>query len=521
MMDDSAFNIKSLIKIILRITKQSPVVLAQDFLIKDVSIISRWRSGKVTPDNHHDLPMIVRFVLEKSNKTQWTAIRNAVESLVRESPIAENLKRDILAQESFNEFLLAALKTSVLPEIARNPSPDGPSEKEDQILLAKEIIISEVFANLSYMDARLHHLQTSDFFDDEFSEKLENIRRSVAPAIERAAASGYKKLITLQYITSLRQAFNDLPIRLEFAQPLMKLQMEAGIKHEHTRSFYDELANLQSKYESLFDWLARAANDREDAGETISCHNEIIKLSMDIIRNNSFILCIKGLMALSSLGTPPSVIDDRLASLTCLEPRKMTDAKEIYENYKSLLSEYEELLRRKAHLTEKLKNLRDKSLDRYGDMNKQLVINPEDPWNIVVAKAISLRQLGRVAEAAAAFSRYGELFGKSDPTAKAYSETAQRFTVRIKYLGVEGGVYIYNAKGDGKGAKSGLNAGDIVTRYNGQVVSNMFDFINAEKDTPPGTHIRLNYLRLQKGGEFRHETAEADGWPLGIEIMPI
>ena len=63
------------------------------------------------------------------------------------------------------------------------------------------------------------------------------------------------------------------------------------------------------------------------------------------------------------------------------------------------------------------KQLRNAKLERYKEINELLKTEPTDSWNEVVVKAISLRQLGRITEAVAAFSRYGEMFSKTDPTA--------------------------------------------------------------------------------------------------------
>lgn len=96
----------------------------------------------------------------------------------------------------------------------------------------------------------------------------------------------------------------------------------------------------------------------------------------------------------------------------------------------------------------------------YETITDQLTIQPTDTQEDVVKKARSLRELGRLDEAVAAFARYGEMFS-ADPTSAQYAQVAQAFTRQIGELGVGGGVYIYGIAEGSVAQAAGLEVGDM------------------------------------------------------------
>jgi tetratricopeptide (TPR) repeat protein len=157
--------------------------------------------------------------------------------------------------------------------------------------------------------------------------------------------------------------------------------------------------------------------------------------------------------------------------------------------------------------------------NRADEADKLLAIQPGDTWEVVVGKAISARQLGKIDAAIAAFARYGEMFKASDPSAEQYSQVAQEFTRQIRSLNVKGGVYIHQLVPNGSAAQGRLAIGDIIIQYNGRPVSTMPEFIAVRDRVPQGKMLEVVYLRLE-GKQFRRYTQMVNN-PMGAGLMPI
>lgn len=177
-----------------------------------------------------------------------------------------------------------------------------------------------------------------------------------------------------------------------------------------------------------------------------------------------------------------------------------------------------EYLRLSQELSKKVSSRFNTSQTLSDEAAKLLAIQPTDPWNVVVGKAISSRQLGRIDEAIAAFARYGEMF-RTDPTAAQYSRIAQELTRQMRSLNLKGGVYIHQIAAGGSAAQKGLAVGDIVISYNGQPISNMPEFVAARDRAPKDKPLEVTYLRLE-GKQFRRYTAIMNH-PMGAGLMPI
>lgn len=108
----SNFELKELLEIIFKVTKKNSKILAHQYLLKDVSIISKWRNNVVLPRDY-DIGRIVDFVNEQSTSSQKLLIRNNIEDLLKKSSIKPDLKDIILGTEDFSEFLKEALSISV------------------------------------------------------------------------------------------------------------------------------------------------------------------------------------------------------------------------------------------------------------------------------------------------------------------------------------------------------------------------------------------------------------------------
>jgi len=105
---------KTLLQIIFKYTKKNAKILADEYLLKDVSIISKWRNNVIYPKND-DILKIVEFVNNETTSSQKELIRDNIEELLKKAPIKSKIRDIILNTEDFNEFLKEAISVA-MPE---------------------------------------------------------------------------------------------------------------------------------------------------------------------------------------------------------------------------------------------------------------------------------------------------------------------------------------------------------------------------------------------------------------------
>ena len=396
---------------------------------------------------------------------------------------------------------------------------DPPEVRQKKLEQAKSLIAEEVFTNISNMDARLSYVGTA-LEDDNFDQRLRDVRNQVAPSANDIFDLGYNRLMRQQEISSLRGAFASRPL-YEVREPLIQVLMEGNADAERVRAFYTSLAEVQDVSESLLQELSTAAAQTSTDLKGIAHYNKRVKLAVKRLLNRSEIAYLSGLMVLDSLKIPLPSAQERLSSLQHLEPRQLISRGEVTQLLATQLKDAERLVAERAAIVEEAKDLRDTALDEYAKLNEKLVIQTSDPWNVVVGKAVSLRQLGRTTEAVAAFSRYADMFSEKDPTAKQYSRTAQQFTIQLDSLDISGGVYLYEIVQGGVADRSGLKVGDIIIGYGDRTIANMDDITIALRDSSRGNSVRLTYLRMSDAGVFQRQTVTINSGSLGVGMMPI
>lgn len=396
---------------------------------------------------------------------------------------------------------------------------DPPEVRQKKLEQAKSLIAEEVFTNISNIDARLSYVRTA-LEDDNFEQHLRDVRNQVAPSANDIFNPGYNRLMRQQEISSLRGAFASRPL-YEVREPLIQVLIEGNADAERVRAFYSSLTEVQDVSESLLQELSTAAAQTSTNLNATTHYKKRVKLAVKRLLNRSEIAYLTGLMLIDSLKIPLPNAQERLSSLQNLEPHQIISRREATQLLATQLKDAEHLVAERAVIVEEAKNLRDTALDEYEKLNKRLVIQTSDPWNVVVGKAISLRQLGRTTEAVAAFSRYADMFSEKDPTAKQYSRTAQQFSIQLDKLDISGGVYLYNVVQSGVADRAGLKVGDIIIGYENRTIANMDDIMTALRDSSVGNLIRLTYLRMSDAGVFQRQTVTINSGSLGVGMMPI
>ncbi|HOV28401.1 MAG TPA: hypothetical protein PK566_18865 [Pseudobacteroides sp.] len=118
---------KTLLEMILKVTQKNASILADSYLLKDNSIISKWKTKRVTPKSY-DIDKIIEFTLAESSASQRKILRDRIEALVINSEIEHEIKKLILDKDDFEDFLREALSVSVCDSYS---GQDNMYEKED------------------------------------------------------------------------------------------------------------------------------------------------------------------------------------------------------------------------------------------------------------------------------------------------------------------------------------------------------------------------------------------------------
>ncbi|MCX7920870.1 MAG: TIR domain-containing protein [Clostridia bacterium] len=148
---EKVLNIKALLDIIFKTTNTGANILADMYLLKNVSTISRWKSGKVTP-TYTDLQKVIEFAVSESTEVQQVKMRKQIEDLIMSLPLDEELAAVILNKNAFSDFLLEALSVSLLPKDKDNKSPlEQEREFHDEIDTKP---IAETFQQTDYISSK-------------------------------------------------------------------------------------------------------------------------------------------------------------------------------------------------------------------------------------------------------------------------------------------------------------------------------------------------------------------------------
>lgn len=145
-MDKKILTIKPLLEVIFVAINRSAGYFADTYLLKDVSIISKWKSKKVTPKKE-DISKIIEFVIAESTIIQQKTIRDKVVVLIKESSLSADIKELILCIEDFELFLEETLTISVSQDNYCFTTIIGEQENENAMgdtLIAEEDVLLPV-----------------------------------------------------------------------------------------------------------------------------------------------------------------------------------------------------------------------------------------------------------------------------------------------------------------------------------------------------------------------------------------
>jgi hypothetical protein len=403
---------------------------------------------------------------------------------------------------------------------------DSPGTRATKRAQARRIVAGGVTSNLRAMDQRLAVVSALTTGPDATDERADAIRRRIAPALRDRHKDGYDKLLAEQRASSLQHAFNSTPLRTDEGEALVRLLQETESDPAAVRRFYESLDEVRYASEQVVAAVrapatAPSASSEALRAEAAAVQDEKLALAIEALTNKSHLAHVYGLVALNALGQTPTDVEAGLAALMHLNPRRPLSPAEAAPLFRQWTASEEARLQRSAALIERHAAGLERDLAEYAALDEQLFVRPDDPWNIVVAKAVSLRQLGRPGEAAAAFARYAQMFKAQDPGAEAYARTAQLFTTAMQRFKVDGGVYVYAVTDGGRFDRAGLLVGDILVAYGGRATPDMVKLADALAQLPFGEEVRVAYLRLNDSGAFAlREAVVVHGEPQA-GLMPI
>lgn len=109
---ETEYTLKNLMEIIFQSTNKNACILADSYLLRDISVISRWRNGKTLP-KYDDILKVVEFSENESTVAQKMIMRTRIESLLSSSFISEDIKKTVIKNEEFSDFMREALSISI------------------------------------------------------------------------------------------------------------------------------------------------------------------------------------------------------------------------------------------------------------------------------------------------------------------------------------------------------------------------------------------------------------------------
>lgn len=122
-MEERCLNIGDVMDIIFSVTKKKGNILADRYLIKNSSIISKWKNYKAKPTNE-DISKIVDFAYRESSEMQRKIIRNEVMELIINSTLKNGIKTSLVCIDEFNQFLSEVLNVATARKDRRQSVAD-------------------------------------------------------------------------------------------------------------------------------------------------------------------------------------------------------------------------------------------------------------------------------------------------------------------------------------------------------------------------------------------------------------
>lgn len=403
---------------------------------------------------------------------------------------------------------------------------DSPAIQQQKAAQRATLIAGEIGYYMRNVDERLGLVKAA-LQEDADGDKMDEVRATVAPVLVDTVKADYDRLITAETIRALRTQLNAYPLTNAPSPALLQLAAESDVDPTTLRLFYDQLGEVQWATDELFDTMADKVKKEVDEAAWeywADYYARRIQLAEDTLDNRAQLVQAYGNALIEALREAQPDVIQMPETLTHLVASSSNQAQSLAEVVSELATASEMLSEQRAVLVAESERLRNEELTNAATaIMNDLTIDPDDTWDLVSAKAISLRQLGHQDMAIDAFTQYGEMFADTDPTAKQYASDARQFTIHMERLGIiDGAVYIYAVLDDSPAQRAGLQARDILVALNGQPIRNMVDVEAALAQLPKGKPVQFDILRLDELGLFQQQqVTTVEEQPFGVAMMPI
>ena len=75
------YSLKNVLEIIFESTNKNACILADSYLLKDISTISRWRNGKTLP-KHDDIDKVIEFTIKESTTKLKAKLKTRLKTIL-------------------------------------------------------------------------------------------------------------------------------------------------------------------------------------------------------------------------------------------------------------------------------------------------------------------------------------------------------------------------------------------------------------------------------------------------------
>jgi hypothetical protein len=413
---------------------------------------------------------------------------------------------------------------------------DSPEEQERKRRQIASLISQEMMQYVLSLDGRMAIADVA-VRNGSLDDPLQEARQTLVPSASDQLGNSYQSLMAQEQANSIVQGFNSYPLPNIANDATLQLAAELDIELALLENAYSGLIEAKTQSERLVDRVQAFADETWDDAFL----QDRLNVQMQIFTNRGNIAYLNILLVLQELQEDFPDLPINLASLEYLEPDSLPETlNETYELLADEIHEGELLVQEQERLIEDGNAQVLDLVAEYDELYESLMLAENDDSDMVIAKAITMRQFGLIDESIAAFQEYERRFSPDDETASQYAETAQAFTLQIDSLNIiDGAVYIYGIAPNSSAEDVGLEVGDILIEFGGVPIHNVCDMValgfnvtpdsleRCELSSAPsideGVTMSFTYLRLEADGSFsRHSgiVTKQDGL-FGFGIMPI
>ncbi|WP_024833501.1 hypothetical protein [Ruminiclostridium josui] len=277
-MEDIYFNLKNILGILFKITKKNANILADRYLLKEVSIISKWKNNKADIKSE-DISKIVEFAVKESSEVQRKMIRKEIQTIINYSSISEEIKEMLIEIKDFGEFIEESLNVCTtwsydVPDVNTN---DGFTEKlisSDKYNLDIEKGIEGGYKGIVKFDLEISKNKSNE--EKTGSKKNSVLKNSKINLIPKSRVGGAKKFIEARSVLTV----------IIVVAILSYTFIQAGRNNQNVASDITNTQSSQSAYHTIDTAKATQRNTSANSEKTEHAKNTNEKKTSEVSEND-------------------------------------------------------------------------------------------------------------------------------------------------------------------------------------------------------------------------------------------